>query len=259
MTTIQMPIAIQGAIQSMCEDAISQAIAALSEKYSFDAEEARRELNLGKITVKAGSATTKGKSKQTDDKPKTKRGPTGYLMYTASMRPEVKAELEAALEEGEKLKPQSVVTELAAKWKALSDEERTEWNDKAKASSPAQSDSEEEKVLKKDTKKAETKPKAEAKKPETKKAETKKAEPKKDKGETSSAPKQKKQNGYLLFAKEKRSEIKAELEAELEEGEKLSPPKVVTAIAAAWKALDDDERAEWNEKAKPSSSGSDSD
>ena len=102
---------------------------------------------------------------------------------------------EAALEEGEKLKPQSVVTELAAKWKALSDEERTEWNDKAKASSPAQSDSEEEKVVKKDTKKAETKPKAEAKKPETKKAETKKAEPKKDKGETSSAPKQKKQNG----------------------------------------------------------------
>lgn len=252
MTTIQMPIAIQGAIQSMCEDAISQAIAALSEKYSFDAEEARRELNLSKITVKAGSATTKGKSKQTDDKPKTKRGPTGYLMYTASMRPEVKAELEAALEEGEKLKPQAVVTGLAAKWKALSDEERTEWNDKAKASTPAQSESEEEKPAKKETKpKAETKSKVEAKP----KADSKK----KDKGETSSAPKEKKQNGYLLFAKEKRSEIKAELEAELEEGEKLSPPKVVTAIAAAWKALDDDEKAEWNDKAKPPTSGSESD
>ena len=242
MTTIQMPIAIQGAIQSMCEDAISQAVAALSEKYSFDAEEARRELNLSKITVKAGSATTKGKSKQTDDKPKTKRGPTGYLMYTASMRPEVKAELEAALGEGEKLKPQSVVTQLAAKWKALSDDDRAEWNEKAKASSPAQSESEEEKA----EPKAKSEPKA-------------KAESKKDKGETSTAPKEKKQTGYLLFAKEKRSEIKAELEAELEEGEKLSPPKVVTAIAAAWKALDDEERAEWNEKAKPSSSGSESD
>lgn len=248
MTTIQMPIAIQGAIQSMCEDAISQAVAALSEKYSFDAEEARRELNLSKITVKAGSATTKGKSKQTDDKPKTKRGPTGYLMYTASMRPEVKAELEAALGEGEKLKPQSVVTQLAAKWKALSEDDRAEWNEKAKASSPAQSDSEEEKA----EPKAKTESKAKAKaKPEPKA----KAESKKDKGETSTA-KEKKQTGYLLFAKEKRSEIKAELEAELEEGEKLSPPKVVSAIAAAWKALDDEERAEWNEKAKPSSSGS---
>lgn len=251
MTTIQMPIAIQGAIQSMCEDAISQAVAALSEKYSFDAEEARRELNLSKITVKAGSATTKGKSKQTDDKPKTKRGPTGYLMYTASMRPEVKAELEAALGEGEKLKPQSVVTQLAAKWKALSEDDRAEWNEKAKASSPAQSDSEEEKA----EPKAKTESKAKAKaKPEPKA----KAESKKDKGETSTA-KEKKQTGYLLFAKEKRSEIKAELEAELEEGEKLSPPKVVSAIAAAWKALDDEERAEWNEKAKPSSSGSESD
>ena len=246
-----MPIAIQGAIQSMCEDAISQAVAALSEKYSFDAEEARRELNLSKITVKAGSATTKGKSKQTDDKPKTKRGPTGYLMYTASMRPEVKAELEAALGEGEKLKPQSVVTQLAAKWKALSEDDRAEWNEKAKASSPAQSDSEEEKA----EPKAKTESKAKAKaKPEPKA----KAESKKDKGETSTA-KEKKQTGYLLFAKEKRSEIKAELEAELEEGEKLSPPKVVSAIAAAWKALDDEERAEWNEKAKPSSSGSESD
>ena len=232
MTTIQMPIAIQGAIQSMCEDAISQAVAALSEKYSFDAEEARRELNLSKITVKAGSATTKGKSKQTDDKPKTKRGPTGYLMYTASMRPEVKAELEAALGEGEKLKPQSVVTQLAAKWKALSEDDRAEWNEKAKASSPAQSDSEEEKA----EPKAKTESKAKAKaKPEPKA----KAESKKDKGETSTA-KEKKQTGYLLFAKEKRSEIKAELEAELEEGEKLSPPKVVSAIAAAWKALDDE-------------------
>tara|TARA_Y100000589_G_C27082267_1_gene600178 strand:+ start:322 stop:1092 length:771 start_codon:yes stop_codon:yes gene_type:complete len=256
MTTIQMPIAIQGAIQSMCEDAISQAVAALSEKYSFDAEEARRELNLSKITVKAGSATTKGKSKQTDDKPKTKRGPTGYLMYTASMRPEVKAELEAALGEGEKLKPQSVVTQLAAKWKALSDDDRAEWNEKAKASSPAQSESEEEKA----EPKAKTEPKAKAESKAKAKSEPKaKAESKKDKGETSTAPKEKKQTGYLLFAKEKRSEIKAELEAELEEGEKLSPPKVVTAIAAAWKALDDEERAEWNEKAKPSSSGSESD
>ena len=78
-----------------------------------------------------------------------------------------------------------------------------------------------------------------------------------EKSETSSTTK--KQNGYLLYAKENRADIKEALEAELEVGEKLSPPKVVTAIAAAWKALSDQERTEWNEKAKPASSGEESD
>lgn len=252
-TTIMMPNAIQGAIQTMCEDAIGQAITALSTKYGFDADEAQRELNLGKIQIKG--TTTKaspGKKAPDPDKPKAKRGPTGYLLYTKELRPEVKAEMEAELGEGEKLKPQDVVTALAARWKALGDEEKAEWN--AKAKSPPASDDEATPSAPPPTPKKETK--KEAKKEAKKDA---KKEAKKEAGESSEAPK-KRQSGYLLFGKEMRADIKAAMEAELEQGEKLKPQAVVTEIAAQWKALSDEEKAEWNEKAKtPPSSDADSD
>ena len=232
-----MPAAIQGAIQSMCEDAIGQAVTALSAKYGFDAAEAQRELNLGKIQIKGSTAKASTSKKAADpDKPKAKRGPTGYLLYTKELRPEVKAEMEAELGDGEKLKPQDVVTALAARWKALGDEEKAEWN--AKAKSPATSEDEA----------VEPSAPPPTPKKETKKAPVKK-DAKKDAGESSDAPK-KRQSGYLLFGKEMRSEIKAAMEAELEEGEKLKPTAVVTEIAAQWKALSEVEKAEWNERAK---------
>lgn len=248
-TTIMMPNAIQGAIQAMCEDAIGQAVTALSAKYGFDADEAQRELNLGKIQIKGTSTkASPGKKAADPDKPKAKRGPTGYLLYTKELRPEVKAEMEAELGEGEKLKPQDVVTALAARWKALGDEEKAQWN--AKAKSPPASDDEATPSAPPPTPKKETKK-------ETKKEAKKEA--KKDAGESSEAPK-KRQSGYLLFGKEMRADIKAAMEAELEEGEKLKPQAVVTEIAAQWKALSDEEKAEWNDKAKtPPSSEADSD
>ena len=60
---------------------------------------------------------------------------TGYLLFSKEMRADVKEALEAELEEGEKLKPQATVTELAAQWKALSEEEQTEWKERAAAES----------------------------------------------------------------------------------------------------------------------------
>ena len=248
---ITMPAAIQGAIQSMCEDAIGQAITALSTKYGFDAEEAQRELNLGKIKISA--TTTKASQKKTpSDKPK--RGPTGYLVFSKEMRADVRAELESELAEDEKLKPQQVVTALAARWKLLSDEEKEEWNSKAKAAStsddevPADEKELEKPVEKKATAKEPVEKKAAGKKPVEKKTE-------KDKGESS----KKRQSGYLLFGKEMRKDIKEALEAELEEGEKLKPQAVVTEIAAQWKALSDEEKEEWNAKAAtPQSSDADS-
>ena len=139
---ISMPTAIDESIKGMCVEAVSQAVAALAEKYGFDAEEAERELKLGdlKMQRKRGPAPkvkveTKAKAKKdAGDKPKAKRAPTGYLTYAASVRAETKEELLAELEEGEKLQPQAVVTAIAAKWKGLSEEERGEWNEAAKAS-----------------------------------------------------------------------------------------------------------------------------
>ena len=65
------------------------------------------------------------KGEKADGEPKKKRGLTGYLLFAKEKRPEVKAEL------GE-VKPTEVVTEVAKRWKALTEEERQEWNERAK-------------------------------------------------------------------------------------------------------------------------------
>ena len=60
-----------------------------------------------------------------EEKPKKKRGMTGYLLFSKENRAAVKEEL------GE-VKPTEVVTEVAKRWKALTDEERGDWNTRAK-------------------------------------------------------------------------------------------------------------------------------
>ena len=184
--TIMMPTQIESAIREMCTDAMSQAVAALAEKYGFDAEEANRFLTNSdvKIVRKRGPSpkkekeTGKSKSKAKPDADKPKRGKTGYLLYADEVRAEVKAELESELEDGEKLKPQDVVKAIAARWKAEDQEVRDEWN--AKAKTPVTSDDEAEPKTKaeakaepkKETKaqakaQAKTKSKKEAKKPDS--------------------------------------------------------------------------------------------
>jgi len=65
-----------------------------------------------------------------EEKPKKKRT-SGYLLYSADTREAVKTKLTT---DGAKLKNQDIMTELGAMWKALSEEDRTKWNDKAKGS-----------------------------------------------------------------------------------------------------------------------------
>ena len=230
--TINMPQISESAIKAaFCEYARSQLLPKLAEKYGFDAEEEARAMNLDDIKV--NKMTSKGGKAQKavgNEKPKVKRGPTGYLLFAADARPNVKAEMTADLEEGTKLQPQSVVTEIAARWKAISDEDRAVWNDKAKT--PPPSDGEDVPVAKKEKEKAPKKEKV----------------VKKD-SDAEGTPQKKKTTGYLMFAKAVRPEIKAELEAALDDGEKLKPQDTVTMIAARWKGLEDSEREEWNTKA----------
>ena len=148
--TIMMPQQIDAAIKEMCSDAMGQAVAALAEKYGFDAEDANRFLasDTLKIVRKRGPAASpktekpktspRGKKEEKGDKPK--RAKTGYLLYADQVRPEVKAELTAELAEGEKLKPQDVIKAIAAQWRAEEQEVRDEWNTKAKT--PVTSDEE---------------------------------------------------------------------------------------------------------------------
>jgi len=254
-----MPTAIQGAIQTMCADAVGQAVRALSEKYNFDLKEAMGTLSLDKFEIKTATKASAKKKGVTTDKPKTKRGTTGYLMYTGELRKEVSDEMAKSLADGEKLKPSQVVTELAGRWKALSDDERSEWNDKAKAKNAPESDgesvaasSDDDVATKKVVEKKETK--------KVEKKETKKVEKKASEAETSSAPVKKKQSGYIKYCNSIRPEVKAELEAELAEGEKLKPADTMSQLAKRWKALSDEEKAEWNEAAKtPENSEGESD
>ena len=146
--TIMMPQAFDQAILEMCGDAMAQVVAALSDKYGFDADEASRFLELESIKIarkrgpspkksedkpektKKSKKEKKEKQEATEDKPK--RSPTGYLLFSKALREEVKVALTEKLGEDEKLKPQDVVSQLAVQWKALEQDERDEWNSKAK-------------------------------------------------------------------------------------------------------------------------------
>jgi len=132
-------------VRTACTDTANQVVAALAAKFGFDAEEGLRELNLGEIKIqrKRGAPAKKSvkkKSKDEDGKPKAKRAATGYILYQASVRAEVKAALEDELriqaeQSGEpqpKLQPQAVITAGAARWKAAAQEVRDGWNAAAK-------------------------------------------------------------------------------------------------------------------------------
>ena len=176
-----MPNQIESAIREMCTDAMSQAVAALAEKYGFDAEEANRFLSDSDVKIvrkrgpspkkeKESKKESKSKADKADKADKVKRGKTGYLLYADEVRAEVRAELVAALLDDEKLKPQDVVKAIAARWKEEEQDVRDEWN--AKAKTPATSDDEAEpKVEPKVEPKAEAKAKAKQKPKKTKEPE----------------------------------------------------------------------------------------
>lgn len=153
-TTIMMPAAIENAVREMCTDAMTQTVAALSERYGFNLDDANRflsESDLKIVRKRGGSVNSdtsevkpkskgKGKTSPTPDKPK--RAKTGYLMFCDENRSVIKEQL---VDEGsEKPKPQDVIKVLAARWKELSEDERVQWQTKAKALSSNSASEDEE-------------------------------------------------------------------------------------------------------------------
>ena len=259
MSAIAIPNSLHLALNSATNSAVSQALATLAEKYGFDAEEAGRELKLTVSDIKGGKAA-KGFKK--NGEPKKKRGTTGYLVFSKENREEVKAAMEAELASGEKLQPKLVVKRLAELWKALSSEEQAEWNAKAAATnedaasaSDDSSDTASQAETSSKTKKAVPVKKIEP--PPTKKNGKAKAAPASD----DDAPAKKRApNPYLFWANASRAEVKAELQANLAEGEKVKGPDLTKALAAKWKSMSADEQSEWKAKAtEAASDASDSD
>ena len=81
---------------------------------------------VNKGAVEEPKKTKKEKKPVDPNKPKKT---SGYLIYSNSVRAEVKEQLIAGGGEG---KPKEVVQAIAAKWKELGDEEKAVWNEKAK-------------------------------------------------------------------------------------------------------------------------------
>jgi hypothetical protein len=79
------------------------------------------------VAEKKGGKKEKKEKKEVD--PSKPKKTSGYLIYSNSVRAEVKEKLIADGGEG---KPKEVVQAIAAKWKGLGDEEKAVWNDKAK-------------------------------------------------------------------------------------------------------------------------------
>ena len=67
-----------------------------------------------------------------------------------------------------------------------------------------------------------------------------------DKTDKEDKPKKKRVSGYLLFSKLNRDEVKQELFGD----DKPKNSEIMVELGKRWKALDDDEREEWNRQAK---------
>ena len=100
------------------------------------------EKQMSQVMAKTGLEKPKKEKPKKDksDEPKKKRGVSGYLVYAKEMRPTAKDKL---LENGnETPKPTEVLTQVAKMWRELSEEDKSEWNDKAKAINSASEDEE---------------------------------------------------------------------------------------------------------------------
>lgn len=79
-------------------------------------------------SLKKPKKEKKPKPLDADGKPKKKRS-TGYILFCNSKRDDVKTQLSTG---ADKPKNTDVMIELASLWRAISDSDKKEWNDKAK-------------------------------------------------------------------------------------------------------------------------------
>ena len=101
----------------------------------------KRVEELEKLNKGAAEEPKKTKKEKKEKKPVDPNKPkktSGYLIYSNSVRAEVKEQLIAGGGDG---KPKEVVQAIAAKWKELGDEGKAVWNEKAKTP-PASEDEE---------------------------------------------------------------------------------------------------------------------
>ena len=87
------------------------------------------EKQLAVFDKTAKKAYKKTKKEESDDENPKKKRTSGYIIFSNASRDDVKTKL---TKDEEKPKNTEVMKELARLWKALTDEERGQWNEKAK-------------------------------------------------------------------------------------------------------------------------------
>ena len=108
-------------------EALEKQIACLLKK----SDDTKSTTTTKNTKVKKDKKSTKkaSDSSSDDDQPKKKKRLSGYIIYSNTHRDQVKSEL---ADGDEKPKNTEVMKRLAAMWKDLNEEEKEEWNTKAK-------------------------------------------------------------------------------------------------------------------------------
>ena len=120
---------------AMTIEQLTQAVEALTKRVEQLEKSNTEVTDVSKDKKEKKDKKDKKEKKEVD--PNKPKKTSGYLIYSNSVRPEVKAQLIADGGEG---KPKEVVQAIAAKWKALSDEEKASWNEKAKTPPASEED-----------------------------------------------------------------------------------------------------------------------
>ncbi len=176
---------------------------------------------------KAVSKKAKGKKKKPSGSPK-KRTPSGYILFTSAERQKMQGTQWATEPQKE------IMKELASRWRDAPQATKDEWNERAKqVSSPAVA----------------SPPKVRPGSPlKANKAASKKAGSKKE--APSGEKKKRKPSGYILFVSAAQKTIKAEGQDVDSDGNKMKPKDLMRVVAASWKALSQEQRDDWNERAR---------
>ena len=114
-------------------ETLEKQLAMLLKDQVVDVKKSKKSKDTDEVVkVKEPKKSKKSKdepSSDDEDKPKKKRGPNGYILFSNAKRDEVKEKLHVG---EEKPKNTEVMKQLAQMWRALDDEEKGVWNAKAK-------------------------------------------------------------------------------------------------------------------------------
>jgi len=101
-----------------------------TKKSKDDTSDDEVEVEVKKSKKEPKTKKSKDDTSDDEDKPKKKRGPNGYILFSNGNREDVKAKLFVG---EEKPKNTEVMKQLAAMWSELGPDDKAVWTDKAKA------------------------------------------------------------------------------------------------------------------------------